>query len=216
MNTDPAATIAKLFDDLSLTKENSQVESLQGEISRIDAALAIADDQIRGVERSLQDAGALAGRHMADALLAHRTPSDLGPSETELRERQTDLQAGVDELNGRRVELVKSIEALQSSAIRSAQAKAEIAASAIYSRVQAAAEVIVGAYASLSVLSEETGVGKAELRKARTATKALIGHDHVLPHRVAVDVPPEIAGALRVLERKGAALPISFRKSVRF
>lgn len=209
------AQVAQRIADIDLSVENARVETLQGEMATIEAAIEAADQQSFKIERRLTDAEANAGRVMAEALLAHRRPADAGPSEHELRAERDKLEAGIAELRRRRGEVASAIERIRAEAMARVRAATSSVMRAFLSDAEEAAETIAGAYASIAAFQDALELGDAERRLLRKALSALVGHDKLLANRLMAEVPQSVSDLFTALESKGAALPLQLRRSVR-
>jgi chromosome segregation ATPase len=209
------AQVAQTVAEIDLSVENARVEALQVEMAEIDAAIETADEQSFAIERQLNNAEATAGRAVADALLAHRRPADVGPSEQELRSERDKIEAGINELNRRRAELVSETEITRSRALARVRAATSEVTSALMADAKAAAEIIAEVYASIASFQEAFGLSQSERLLLRKTLPALIGFNTLLVHRLTCDVPQPVSDLFTALESKGAALPLQLRRSVR-
>lgn len=206
---------ANAFADLDVSPENSRIAEIEVDIAKMEAAEKSARDQCTVITREIAAFRGPSGAAVADALLANHAPGEaalLAPDLDSLEKEKTAMLAGVRELAERQVEAIREINEMKRAAQSKLKPIAQPLVDELAEEATALGERLLAIFASLSAISTTTGVGWREARAVGLMVSGAVDDQGLLLRlRGSVEAPTEVVTALRALDGKGAALPISIR-----
>lgn len=215
MNPTTIDATASAFAALDLSPENARIAEIEADIAQLEAAEKSARERCTAISREIAEFRGPSGAAVADALLANHAPSDaavLGPDLDSLEKEKAALLAGARDLADRVQAARDRLREIKASAKLKLRPISQPLVDELTEEATAMGERLLEIYASLSAISGTTDNGWQQARAVGLmVTGAVDDYGLLLRLRGSVETPAEIVTALRTLEGKGAALPVSIR-----
>lgn len=215
MNISTLDATASAFAALDLSPENARIAQIEADIAQFEAAEKSARERCTSISREIAEFRGPSGAAVADALLANHAPSDaavLGPDLDSLEKEKAALLAGIQSLAQRAQAARVELDDVKRGAKSRLRPISQPLVDELTEEATALGERLLQIFASLSAISGTTDNGWQQARAVGLmVTGAVDDHGLLLRHRGSVETPAEIITALRALDGKGTALPVSIR-----
>lgn len=204
---------AKALSALDFEADNAALAERAAEGEKLSAAMRKAEARLAEIQGLLaaiaQDklAASRTAATVADALLSDSDASQATANvirERDLREEQTSLRAGLRELQDRSRDNGEEMARLKHAALGKVVPALEPVTAALVAEVQAAADQIGRAFASLSAINGATRHFYRETRDVGDCIAGLMATPLIQRHNL-IDTPEDIAEMLAPLASKGPA-----------
>lgn len=203
------------FAALDLSTENARIVEIEADIAQLEAAEKSARERCTAISREIAEFRGPSGAAVADALLANHAPSDaavLGPDLDSLEKEKAALLAGIQSLAQRAQAARAEKDEVKHGAKLKLRPISQPLVDELAEEATAMGERLLEIFASLSAISGTTDNGWQQARAVGLmVTGAVDDHGLLLRLRGSVETPAEIITALRALDGKGPALPVSIR-----
>ena len=215
MNPTTIDATASAFAALDLSPENARIAEIEADITQFEAAEKSARERCTAISREIAEFRGPSGAAVADALLANHAPSDaavLGPDLDSLEKEKAALLAGAQSLAQRAQAARAERDEVKAAAKLKVRPISQPLVDELTEEATAIGERALEIFASLSAIAGTTGNGWQQARAVGLmVTGAVDDFGLLLRLRGSIETPAEIITALRALEGKGAALPVSIR-----
>lgn len=215
MNNATIDATASAFAALDLSPENARIAEIESDIGQLEAAEKSARERCTAIAREIAEFRGPSGAAVADALLAKHAPSDaavLGPDLDSLEKERGALSAGAQALALRALNARAELREVKEGAKLKLRPLVQPLVDELTEEATSLGLEIIRIFAALSAISTTTGTGWREVRAVGLMVSGAVDDYGLLLHcRGSVKTPQSIVAALRTLEGKGAALPLSIR-----
>lgn len=206
---------AAAFVALDLSPENARIAEIEANIAQLEAAEKSARERCTAIAREIAEFRGPSGAAVADALLANHAPSDaavLGPDLDSLEKERGALSAGAQALALRAQNARAELLEVKDGAKLKLRPIVQPLIDELTEEATAIAERLLEIFASLSAISGTTNNGWQQARAVGLMVAGAVDDFGLLLRlRGSVETPAEIITALRALDGKGPALPVSIR-----
>ncbi len=215
MNDAIIEATASAFAELDLSAENARIAEIEADIAQLEAAEKSARERCTAISREIAEFRGPSGAAVADALLANHAPSEaavLSPDLDALEREKAALVAGAQALAHRAQVARAELQEVKAEAKLKLRPITQPLVDELTEEATALGERALEIFASLSAIAGTTGNGWQQARTVGLmVTGAVDDFGLLLRLRGSVEAPADIVTALRALDGKGAALPISIR-----
>jgi hypothetical protein len=215
MNDAIIEATASAFAELDLSAENARIVEIEAGIAQLEAAEKSARERCTAISREIAEFRGPSGAAVADALLANHAPSEaavLGPDLDALEREKAALVAGAQALAHRAQVARAELQEVKAEAKLKLRPITQPLVDELTEEATALGERALEIFASLSAIAGTTGNGWQQARAVGLmVTGAVDDFGLLLRLRGSVEAPADIVTALRALDGKGAALPVSIR-----
>lgn len=215
MNITTLEATTSAFAALDVSPENARITEIEADIVQLEAAEKSARERCTAISREIAEFRGPSGAAVADALLANYAASEaavLGPDLASLEKEKAALLAGAQSLAQRAQAARAELDGVKAAAKLKVRPLSQPLVDELTDEANAMGERLLEIFASLSAIALTTGNGWQQARAVGLMVKGAVDDFGLLLRlRGSVETPAEVVTALRALEGKGAALPVSIR-----
>ena len=200
-----AATLA----GLDFSEENAKIADLQQQVAELQSAIDRGEARCTEISQSLAKGDRPDGRAVADALLAERTAQAAavaGPSREAMEEERAALREGLRDLRDRMRDVEGEITSVKRLAMHDASEAAQPLIDDLIRQAREAIAVLPALYGALYATNMATHGGRRQFEDFWEILRSIPSQNGISPLPRVIEVPAEIANALKGLADKGPAL----------